>query len=324
MHDDGTSSRRLPAVGAGPPSTRKPHGPSRHAAAPRSRLLRLAAYAAAVARELLGLVVPVDCVSCGAPDSTLCSRCARRLRSITARPARVEAHAAALIEADGTVLLPAVAAGPYRNELSLALLDFKRHGSRTLERELAAGLARAVRAAVGTDGVAVWLVPVPTSTAAFLRRGFDPLALLGRRVRREGRLPPGAVWVPALRQRRVPLHSALLGAARSAAGLGDGSQKGLGKGQRRRRAAGSLEARARVRVPGRKGPAPVRGRPCILVDDVLTTGSTLREAGRALEAAGAVVLGAATLAYVPLREPTGARRATLPADRGGTGPMEGE
>ncbi|WP_344298556.1 ComF family protein [Sinomonas flava] len=319
MHDDGASSRRRPAVGAGPPSTSEPHGPSRHAAASRSRLLRLAAHTAALARELLGLVVPVDCVSCGAPDSTLCVGCARRLRSLTARPARVEAHAAALIEADGTVLLPAVAAGPYRNELSLALLDFKRHGSRTLERELAAGLARAVRAAVGTQGGAVWLVPVPTSTAAFLRRGFDPLALLGRRARREGRLPPGAVWVPALRQRRVPLHSALLGAARSAAGFGDGSQKGLGKGQRRRRAAGSLEARARVRVPGRKGPARVRGRPCVLVDDVLTTGATLREAARALEAAGAVVLGAATLAYVPLREPTAGSRGYAASGQGRDG-----
>ncbi len=44
----------------------------------------------------------------------------------------------------------------------------------------------------------------------------------------------------------------------------------------------------------------VAGVPVILVDDVVTTGSTLLEAKRALESAGALVLGAVALARVPL------------------------
>ncbi|HEY1105739.1 MAG TPA: phosphoribosyltransferase family protein, partial [Agromyces sp.] len=43
------------------------------------------------------------------------------------------------------------------------------------------------------------------------------------------------------------------------------------------------------------------GRRFLLVDDIVTTGSTLAEAARALHAAGASTAGAAVLAETPLR-----------------------
>ncbi|MDQ4491003.1 phosphoribosyltransferase family protein [Sinomonas sp. ASV486] len=309
----------------------------RHAGRPLGLSARFRDGLMAVAGELLGLVVPVECVACGAPDTQLCPACTRRLRTLTARPARVDEHAPALIEASGRVLLPAVAAGPYRNELSLALLAFKRHGSAALAGELSAALARALRAAAGSAGGGVLLVPVPTSRSAYLRRGFDPLRLLLTRVRREARLPPGTAWVEALGPRRRALRERAAAVAARAVGAGESSQKGLGRSQRRSRVSGSLTALPQPRVlghgtghgAGARGTAlgaprrgqrslrqSLRGRRCVVVDDVLTTGATVREAARALEAVGAVVLGVVTLAYVPHPEAPGrGPPATLGADR---------
>nr|WP_306294152.1 phosphoribosyltransferase family protein [Paenarthrobacter nitroguajacolicus] len=70
---------------------------------------------------------------------------------------------------------------------------------------------------------------------------------------------------------------------------GSGGQKGLGRGERARRVRGSMRVR---RGRGKE----LRGRRCILVDDVLTTGATLAEAARAVTLAGGVVSGAVVLA----------------------------
>jgi predicted amidophosphoribosyltransferase len=51
----------------------------------------------------------------------------------------------------------------------------------------------------------------------------------------------------------------------------------------------------------RAHPPPAPGIAAVLVDDVVTTGTTLREARRALCAAGWPVLGAAAVARTPLR-----------------------
>ncbi|MGJ3188777.1 ComF family protein [Paenarthrobacter sp. FR1] len=68
-----------------------------------------------------------------------------------------------------------------------------------------------------------------------------------------------------------------------------GGQKGLGRGERANRVRGSMHVRGR-RIQ------ELRGRRCILVDDVLTTGATLAEAARAVTAAGGLVCGAVVLA----------------------------
>lgn len=193
---------------------------------------------------------------------------------------------------DGSVLLPVVAAGAYRGELAQSVLSFKRHGQRQLAEELATALVQAISAASGRSEPLL-LVPVPTSGAAFRRRGFSPVHLLLTRARRNPRLA-GADVADVLRQTR-PGRNGRWGLPGLAGGA-SGGQKGLGRAARAGRVRGSM------RIKGGAPPRELDSRPCLIVDDVLTTGATLAEAARALRAAGGQVRGAVVLAAT--RPPT--------------------
>jgi predicted amidophosphoribosyltransferase len=234
--------------------------------------------------ELLALISPVDCVCCGAEDSSLCGGCERAILRLTRAPFRAEGQAPALMDVDGSVILPVVAAAVYREEMAQAVLSFKRHGQHQLENALAKGLGRAIRASLG-NGANARLVPVPSSAAAYRKRGFSPIHLLLHNLWLHGELG-GFVVVDALRK-----SGGISGRSGFPAAPGmmrHSGQKGLGRGQRARRVRGSMVSRTfRRRL--------IRGQTCIIVDDVLTTGATLAEAARAVHAAGGIVVGAVVL-----------------------------
>ncbi|KIS26884.1 phosphoribosyltransferase [Arthrobacter sp. SPG23] len=256
---------------------------------------RAADRAADSVRELLALAAPVECVCCGTEDFTLCGPCERALRGLTRTPFRAEGQAPALMDVNGLVILPVVAAGVYREELAQAVLSFKKYGQGHLESVLSKALGRAIKSAAGTMR-GYCLVPVPTTNSAFRKRGFSPVHLMLRNLDRGGSLGAGGP-ADALRKGRgfgqkpwadgdlserlqslVPAHAMA------------GGQKGLGRGARAKRVRGSMRARPALLAPD------IRGRPCIIVDDVLTTGATLAEAARAVHQAGGVVVGAVVLA----------------------------
>ena len=155
----------------------------------------------------------------------------------------------------------------YEGAVRDVVLACKQGGRTRLVRELAPALAAAVDVALAGAAEAgdVVVVPVPPSAAGTRRRGWDPVQLLAARA-------------------GLPLHPALV-----RVGGGRGAQKGRDRAARARAAEGSLWARRSV-----------RGRCVLVVDDVVTSGSTVTEAARALRRAGAEVVGAACLAAVPL------------------------
>jgi predicted amidophosphoribosyltransferase len=170
--------------------------------------------------------------------------------------------------------LPATwAVARYEGVVRAMIVAHKESGRAGLAGPLGAALARAV---LGAETGARVLVPVPSTRAAVRQRGHDPMLRIT------------AAAIGALRRRGVAVSrvAALVHARRVA------DQSGLPVAGRAANLAGAL----RVARPGE-----VAGRRVLLVDDVITTGSTLAEAARALRAAGAEVPAAAVVAATPRR-----------------------
>jgi predicted amidophosphoribosyltransferase len=199
--------------------------------------------------DALAFVLPVECAGCGRDDVSMCDDC----RALLVPHARTRALA------DGT---PVWSGLELDGVVAAALRALKEDG----RTSVAAALAPAVRAAASQLPPGARAVPVPTSRAAFRRRGYRVAELLAR---------------------RAGLHP--VRALRSARPVAD--QRALGREERRRNVAGSMRS------------GPVEGWRVVVVDDVVTTGATLEEACRALRARGARVVGAVTAAATPRRLP---------------------
>lgn len=206
--------------------------------------------------DALAVVAPVNCAGCGRADRGLCDECrAELLPAVTPR----------------RLLLGIVAytALRYEGVVRQALLAFKEEGRTDVARALAAPLTAAIARALvpgeaSTGGAATpELIAVPSTRAAWRRRGYDPVALLCRRA-------GYSLARELVHDRRTE------------------SQKLLAGEDRESNLHQSMRARRRL-----------DGRTFVLIDDVLTTGATLREATRAVQEAGGTVVAAVALAFTP-------------------------
>lgn len=219
--------------------------------------------------SVLDLVLGSCCAVCARPGRLLCPHCSRSLPRVarTSWPTPCPAG-----------LVRPVAAGEYDGPLKEMVNAHKEHHQLALARPLGDLLALAVAEHAGT--APCFLVPVPSRPSVVRGRGHDPLLRVARRA--------------AVRLRGQGSTVRVVQALRSAGAVQD--QAGLGARERQQNLAGSIlspPTRAARLVRAQQRAPALR---VVLVDDVVTTGATLREAQRALEDAGVRVAGAATVA----------------------------
>jgi len=217
--------------------------------------------------DAAAVLLPVRCSGCARPDRAVCADCTRAMRPGPIAPDAFDPPLLAALDYDGVT--------------RRVLLAFKDGGRTDAAPVLAGALRAAIMAALPQlrpDAPPVRLRPdapravlpvvIPSTRAAFRRRGYHPTAMLLRR----SRILSPPLW-RALRLTRQT-HD----------------QVGLTASQRAGNREGSLVASPRL-----------RGRDCLIVDDIVTTGSTVREAARAVAAAGGRIVAAVAVARTPLR-----------------------
>jgi ComF family protein len=155
--------------------------------------------------------------------------------------------------------------GPVMRELIHKFKYNDRHDARRLFGSWLAGAAGELLAD------ADMLVPVPLHRWRLLRRKFNQAAMLAAEVGRLTGLPVDPFAVRRSKATRP--------------------QVGLSEAARRRNLAGAFE------VPGR-AKARIAGRNVLLIDDVITTGSTVGACARVLKRAGAARVDVLVLATV--------------------------
>lgn len=245
---------------------------------------------AALLTDAVDLALGRACALCDLPGRALCATCLEDIRCVPSplvlSPLALSPLAADVPSGEGG-LPPGRYAVPYRGSASALVLDYKERRNRALAAALGLLLADSVDAVLredlGRDPTAppgrvpgrdrgptpVRLVPIPGHPRP--ARGFRALPRLLRPAVRCLREAGHPVRVDAL-VRQIRRHGPL---------------KGMDREERRRAVPGSMAVRPRQPTTS----------PVIVVDDVVTTGSTMLEAIRALRSAGIPVAGVAAIAH---------------------------
>lgn len=218
--------------------------------------------ATALVGRLLDLALPPRCAGCGVEGAAICPRCVPAVRARELEPPGTRLG---MWGGPPAPLVQLEWCAPFGGTVRRALHELKYAGERRLAEPLGEAIARRwARAGAGGE----LLVPVPVHEGRRRERGYDQAELLADAAGRRLRLPV----VGALVRERATVAQYRLD---------------------RRHRAENLAGAFRVRPAARDA---IARRWVVLVDDVVTTGSTLCACAEALLGAGAAAVAAVTVA----------------------------
>lgn len=217
---------------------------------------------------MIDLVLGRTCAGCDKPGVGLCECCTRALQPRVRL--RRDLDVGDVVEG---LRIPVVCALDYRGIVRQVLYRYKDHRIRQLARALSPALGASVTFAAERAGVhapGALLTPMPTRRSSLRRRGFDATALLAGEVSKH-------VSTSGICQPLVDIRTG-------------GAAKHAGAFERELRAVDAFRVRHERALPTK---------PVILVDDIVTTGATIKEAVETLLVAGVQVVAVATVAGTP-------------------------
>ena len=249
------------------------------------RLQTLVRSAVALAADLVSLTLPVACAGCGRGERSLCAACT----ALFLAPYRCEEDTVVLGAQDDAPALglptwtTAAYAGPARHvvlawksgarpDVAGAVAEVGERAGCRLSAELVLPATSVSPASfTAAAGVDLLVVPAPSGWRRRMARRLVAADLAADLARGLATGTGGRVWAADVLRRR------------------GGSGHLLGAAARARRGRGSV--RVITDLPA--------GTPVLIVDDVVTTGSTIHACRSALARAGAEVIGAVALAATP-------------------------
>lgn len=230
----------------------------------------------------LALLFPPNCVGCGRLGAHLCDACAQTVESTPhpqcvqcglAQPVPTRRCANCARYGDHSLLMTRSAAlhtSPLREAIHALKYESRPELAPLLARYLIAVYAEAPWSTLPQPVDAV--VPVPLHEQRLAERGYNQSELLAESFCRAVSLPMQPAWLARIRETR--------------------QQVGLGPSERKANVQGAFRALDAV-----------VGKRLLLIDDVYTTGATLRACAAAALDAGAVAVYGLTLAQAVRQQP---------------------
>ena len=170
---------------------------------------------------------------------------------------------------------PTYASIRYNRVAMKMVLLAKEEGNRSAQELLATAINTSITKLISGSDKEISLVPIPTSIKPYRRRGINPILELASRTCTQMQRSNQEINIAQLLEVRKSLKD----------------QTGLTNLERLRNLAGAFQVKSQIDSES------FESRPLIVIDDVVASGSTLREAVRALKERNLTVIGAASACF---------------------------